>query len=73
MIDDNAVARTNVMSADEVIIRIKDKMSQSTPEIRKAFLALDKRGKGRIAKRQFREVGWTFSHSVVHSMLYFCL
>ena len=45
------------MSAEEVIIRIKDKMSQLTPEIRKAFLSLDKKGKGRITKRQFREVG----------------
>ena len=57
LIDENAFARTNVMSAEEVIIRIKDKMSQLTPEIRKAFLACDKKGKGRITKRQFREVG----------------
>ena len=56
MIDDNAVTRTNMMTADEVIIRVKDKLSQLTPEIRKAFLAFDKKGKGRITKRQFREV-----------------
>ncbi|XP_076466442.1 EF-hand calcium-binding domain-containing protein 6-like [Babylonia areolata] len=56
MIDENAVLRTNNMTADEVIIRIKDKMSQLTPEIRKAFLAFDKSGKGRITKRQFREI-----------------
>nr|KAG5711061.1 hypothetical protein BaRGS_013795 [Batillaria attramentaria] len=55
MIDDNAVIRTNMMSADEVIIRMKDKMSQLTPQIRRAFLACDKKGKGRITKRQFRE------------------
>ncbi|KAK7503096.1 hypothetical protein BaRGS_00005722 [Batillaria attramentaria] len=56
MIDDNAVIRTNMMSADEVIIRMKDKMSQLTPQIRRAFLACDKKGKGRITKRQFREI-----------------
>lgn len=56
MIDENAILRTNMMSADEVIIRMKDKMSQLTPEIRKAFLACDKKGKGRITKRQFREI-----------------
>ncbi|KAL8588470.1 hypothetical protein ACOMHN_054049 [Nucella lapillus] len=56
VIDENAALRTNNMSAEEVIIRIKDKLSQLTPEIRKAFLAFDKRGKGRITKRQFREI-----------------
>ncbi|XP_070189620.1 EF-hand calcium-binding domain-containing protein 6-like [Littorina saxatilis] len=56
MIDDNAVSRTHEMTAEEVIIRIKDKMSQHTSEIRKAFLSCDKKGKGRITKRQFREI-----------------
>ena len=71
MIDENAFARTNVMSAEEVIIRIKDKMSQLTPEIRKAFLALDKKGKGRITKRQFREVGYMFLSKNLNAI--FCL
>lgn len=56
MMDESAASRTNKMTADEVIIRIKDKMSQLTPDIRKAFQACDKKGNGRIAKKQFREI-----------------
>lgn len=44
-----------MMTANEVIIRLKDKMSQFTPEIRKAFLTQDKKGRGKITKKQFRK------------------
>lgn len=56
LMDQSAALRTGMMSADEVITRFKDKLSQLTPGIRKAFLSMDKSGKGRITKRQFREV-----------------
>lgn len=48
--------RTSQMTADEVITRFKDKMSQLSPALRKAFLTYDKKNKGRITKNEFREV-----------------
>jgi Ca2+-binding EF-hand superfamily protein len=48
--------RTNTMTADEVIVRLKDRMSQHKVQIRQAFLSFDKSGKGRVTRRHFREV-----------------
>ncbi|KAH9512262.1 hypothetical protein Btru_041326 [Bulinus truncatus] len=48
--------RTNLMTADEVIVRLKDKIAQWSPEIRKAFIACDKKNKGYITKKEFRKV-----------------
>lgn len=48
--------RTNTMTADEVITRLKDRMSQHKVQIRQAFLSFDKSGKGRVTKKNFREV-----------------
>ena len=48
--------RTNTMTADEVITRLKDRMSQHKVQIRQAFLSFDKTGKGRVNKKNFREV-----------------
>lgn len=48
--------RTNSMTADEVIVRLKDRMSQHVPMFRQAFLGYDKRGKGSVSKKDFRQV-----------------
>ncbi|CAL1541366.1 unnamed protein product [Lymnaea stagnalis] len=52
----NQCYRTSQMSADEVITRFKDKMSQLSPELRRAFLACDKQSKGHITKKEFRRI-----------------
>nr|XP_022292188.1 EF-hand calcium-binding domain-containing protein 6-like isoform X2 [Crassostrea virginica] len=52
--------RTNTMTADEVITRLKDRMSQHKVQIRQAFLSFDKTGKGRVNKKNFREVLGSF-------------
>ncbi|KAL4233424.1 EF-hand calcium-binding domain-containing protein 6 [Mactra antiquata] len=51
-----AVDRTNLMTADEVIIRLKDRMAQHAQQFRHAFLGYDKRGKGFVSKKDFRQV-----------------
>ncbi|KAK3098848.1 hypothetical protein FSP39_023679 [Pinctada imbricata] len=48
--------RTENMSVEEVITRLKDRMSQHKVQIRQAFLSFDKSGRGRVTKRNFREV-----------------
>ncbi|VDI45640.1 Hypothetical predicted protein [Mytilus galloprovincialis] len=48
--------RTGMMTADEVIIRLKDRMSQHQIQIRQSFLQFDKSGRGKVFKRHFREV-----------------
>lgn len=45
-----------MMTPDEVIIRLKDRMSQHQTQIRQSFLSFDKSGKGKVFKRHFREV-----------------
>lgn len=44
------------MTADEVIVRFKDKIAQWSPELRKAFVACDQKNKGYITKKAFRKV-----------------
>lgn len=51
-----AHGRTNEMSADEVITRLKDRIAQHSQEFRHAFLSYDRRGKGSISKKDFRQV-----------------
>jgi len=51
-----AKSKTDGMSADEVIVRLRDRMNQHKTQIRQAFLSFDKSGKGRVYKRTFREV-----------------
>ena len=46
------------MTADEVIMRLKDRMSQHSQQFRQAFLSFDRRGKGLVSKKDFRQVGW---------------
>ncbi|OWF48504.1 EF-hand calcium-binding domain-containing protein 6 [Mizuhopecten yessoensis] len=48
--------KTDNMTADEVMARLKDRMSQHKMQIRQAFLSFDKSGKGKVNKRNFREV-----------------
>lgn len=48
--------RTNEMSAEEVITRLKDRIAQHSQEFRHAFIAYDRRGKGSVSKRDFRQV-----------------
>lgn len=49
-------SRTGMMTPDEVIIRLKDRMSQHQTKIRQSFLSFDKSGRGKVFKRHFREV-----------------
>uniref|UniRef100_A0A2C9KUP1 EF-hand domain-containing protein n=1 Tax=Biomphalaria glabrata TaxID=6526 RepID=A0A2C9KUP1_BIOGL len=48
--------RSSLMTADEVIVRFKDKIAQWSPELRKAFVACDQKNKGYITKKAFRKV-----------------
>ncbi|XP_053398276.1 EF-hand calcium-binding domain-containing protein 6-like [Mercenaria mercenaria] len=55
-----AHGRTNEMSADEVVARLKDRMAQHNQDFRQAFLAYDRRGKGSVSKKDFRQVLMSF-------------
>jgi len=48
--------RTVEMSAEEVITRLKDRISQHSIEFRHAFLNYDRSGKGTVTKSDFRQV-----------------
>ena len=44
------------MSIDEIIVKLKDRMVQHKTSIRKAFQSYDPSGKGKIKKKDFRQV-----------------
>lgn len=52
----NQYDRSNQMTANEVIVRLKDIMSRTSTSLHKSFLKYDKQNKGQISKKQFREV-----------------
>ena len=54
--DQNAGDKTSLMSVDEIIVRLKDRMVQHKTSIRKAFQFYDTSGKGKIRKKDFRQV-----------------
>lgn len=60
-----ALGRMNEMTADEVIIRIKDRIAQHSQEFRQAFLRYDKYGKGVVSKRDFRQVLSSFGMTML--------
>ncbi|KAH3735163.1 hypothetical protein DPMN_041624, partial [Dreissena polymorpha] len=55
-----AYNRTSEMTAEEVVTRLKDRISQHSQEFRHAFLAYDRRGKGTVSKKSLREVLLSF-------------
>ena len=57
-----AAGRANEMTADEVIMRLKDRMSQHSQQFRQAFFSYDRRGKGLVSKKDFRQVRWLVHH-----------
>ena len=59
-----AHGRANEMTADEVIMRLKDRMSQHSTQFRQAFLSYDRRGKGLVSKRDFRHVSASQLHEL---------
>lgn len=63
MADVHAFNRTGTMSAEEVIARLKDRLSQHHAGVRKAFRNFDKRGRGKISKKVFRQV-----HNILTSL-----
>ena len=48
------------MSIEEIIVRIKDRMNQHNTDLAKAFKVYDRKSKGKISKKEFREVMTTF-------------
>ena len=54
--DQNLLDRNAFMSAEEILIRLRDRLSQHKKSIREAFLAFDKKNTGKISKKHFREV-----------------
>jgi Ca2+-binding EF-hand superfamily protein len=53
---EHATNRTELMSTDEILTRLRDRISQQTPAFRSAFHKYDRRRRGKISKRVFREV-----------------
>ena len=51
-----AQERTDSMTPEEVIVRVRDRLSQHATKIRQAFLEFDKQKKGKISKKVFRQV-----------------
>ncbi|XP_052809717.1 EF-hand calcium-binding domain-containing protein 6-like isoform X2 [Mya arenaria] len=56
--------RTSEMTAEEVITRLKDRIAQHSQEFRHAFTAYDRRGKGTVSKRDFRQVLISFGFAM---------
>ena len=52
-----ALDRTEGMPLEEILARLRDRMSQETAVIRKSFLKYDARKKGKVSKKDFRKVG----------------
>ncbi|XP_022111865.1 EF-hand calcium-binding domain-containing protein 6-like [Acanthaster planci] len=52
----NALERTSQMSADEVMVKLKDRMAQKSGRIRENFLRYCKNRRGKLYKKEFREV-----------------
>ncbi|ESO84984.1 hypothetical protein LOTGIDRAFT_236027 [Lottia gigantea] len=48
--------RTNFLSAEEVIAKLQDRLSQHNTLLYQAFNSFDKTGKGKISKRNFRRL-----------------
>ncbi|XP_041351388.1 EF-hand calcium-binding domain-containing protein 6-like [Gigantopelta aegis] len=56
LVDEHLSGRCSMMTAEEVISRLKDRMIQHDTEIRNTFLTYDKKRRGKVSKRVFREV-----------------
>ncbi|XP_077999888.1 EF-hand calcium-binding domain-containing protein 6-like isoform X2 [Glandiceps talaboti] len=56
----NALERTNQMTANEVIVKLKDRMSQHNSAIRDSFLQYCTNGKRSLSKKEFRQVLQSF-------------
>ncbi|XP_072165535.1 EF-hand calcium-binding domain-containing protein 6-like isoform X2 [Diadema setosum] len=56
----NALNRTTLMNADEVILKLKDRMSQKSSKVRANFLRYCKDRRGKLTKREFRQVIQSF-------------
>ena len=56
----NALNRTTLMNADEVIIKLKDRMAQKSSNLRDNFLRYCKDRRGKLSKREFRQVSPPF-------------
>ena len=61
----NAGMRTKEMTVQEVIVRLKDKMFQNKAKFRDAFKGYDVKRRGKVTKRDFRQV------SCMQSFLYY--
>ncbi|XP_006816237.1 EF-hand calcium-binding domain-containing protein 6-like [Saccoglossus kowalevskii] len=61
----NALERTTQMKADEVIVRLKDRMSQHDSAIRDTFLKYCSNGKTTLTKKEFRKVLESFGMYMV--------
>ena len=57
-IDQNAHQRTKAMAIDEIIVRLKDKIHQNQTEFRNVFKKYDIRRKGKVSKKDFRQVSY---------------
>ena len=55
-LEENAYNRTKGMSVDEVIVRLKDRMTMHKTEFRNAFNQLDYKRKGKITRKDFKAV-----------------
>uniref|UniRef100_A0A1I8JDN8 EF-hand calcium-binding domain-containing protein 6 n=1 Tax=Macrostomum lignano TaxID=282301 RepID=A0A1I8JDN8_9PLAT len=53
-IETHASLRTNMMSLEEIIVRLRDRSSQTRQHIRDAFLQMDDARKGFVSKAKFR-------------------
>ena len=51
--------RTLGMSVEEIIVRLKDKMVQNKARFREAFKNYDIKRRGKVTKRDFRQVGYS--------------
>lgn len=61
-IDSHASLRTSMMSLEEIIVRLRDRSSQTRQHIRDAFLQMDDGRKGVVSKAKFR--GFLESHGI---------
>ncbi|CAH1799481.1 unnamed protein product [Owenia fusiformis] len=54
--DQHVSERTDTLFPEEILVKIKDRMSQHSTKIRETFLIFDKKGRRKISKKVFRGV-----------------
>ena len=69
-LEESVANRTKGMSADEVLVRLKDRLAFHKTEFRNAFNQFDYKRKGKITRKDFKIVRKIFSTYITCFLLW---